>query len=66
MELNRSTLQEAVDRDLLTEQQAEQIWAFLSERTSNTAGFYLTHVLYYLGGLIAIAAMSLFNPSCHL
>ncbi|MCF8178911.1 MAG: hypothetical protein K9J74_10420 [Sulfuritalea sp.] len=60
MDLNRTNLKAAVNRGLLSDAQAEQLWAFLSERGANTPGFRFTHILYYLGGLIAIGAMSLF------
>ena len=60
MELNRSLLKDAAERGLLSEQQAEQLWQFLCERGKDTPSFRFTHILYYLGGLIAIGAMSLF------
>jgi hypothetical protein len=60
MELNRSLLKEATENGLISEQQAEQLWKFLGERGKDTPSFRFTHVLYYLGGLIAIGAMSLF------
>ncbi len=60
MELNRGLLKDATENGLISEQQAEQLWKFLSERAKDTPSFRFTHVLYYLGGLIAIGAMSLF------
>lgn len=60
MEINRGLLKEASESGLLDEQQAAQLWTFLSERERDTPSFRFTHVLYYLGGLIAIGAMSLF------
>ena len=60
MELNRVLLREAAAKGLINQQQAEQLWKFLSERGKDTPSFRFTHVLYYLGGLIAIGAMSLF------
>lgn len=60
MELNRSRLKEAAEHGLISDQQAEQLWSFLCERGKDTPSFRFTHVLYYLGGLIAIGAMSLF------
>tara|TARA_R110001599_G_scaffold171353_1_gene362152 strand:+ start:144998 stop:146032 length:1035 start_codon:yes stop_codon:yes gene_type:complete len=60
MELNRSLLKEAVENELLSESQSEQLWGFLSERSKDTPSFRFTHILYYVGGLIAIGAMSLF------
>ena len=60
MELNHSLLKEAAGHGLISEQQAEQLWSFLGERGKDTPSFRFTHILYYLGGLIAIGAMSLF------
>lgn len=60
MELSRSLLKDATENNLISEHQAEQLWIFLSEREKDTPSFRFTHVLYYLGGLIAIGAMSLF------
>jgi hypothetical protein len=60
MELNRISLKSATEDGLISEQQAELFWQFLSERAKNTPVFRFTHILYYLGGLIAIGAMSLF------
>lgn len=60
MELNRRLLRDATAKGLLTQQQAEQFWQFASERSRDTPSFRVTHILYYLGGLIAIGAMSLF------
>lgn len=60
MELNRGLLQDASKDGLISEQQAEQLWQYLSKRAQDAPGFRFTHVLYYLGGMIAIGAMSLF------
>ena len=60
MELNRSHLKDATESGLISEQQAEQLWQFLREKGKDTPSFRFTHILYYLGGLIAIGAMSLF------
>lgn len=60
MELNRQHLQTAAQKGLITSEQAEQLWVFLAEQGQNTPGFRVTHILYYLGGMIAISAMSLF------
>lgn len=60
MELNRSLLKEATENGLISEQQAKRLWEFLNDRNKDTPSFRTTHILYYLGGLIAIGAMSLF------
>lgn len=60
MLLNPGLLKEATDKGLLSKQQADALWQFLKERASDTPSFRPTHILYYLGGLIAIGAMTLF------
>ena len=60
MNLDRPTLDAAVARSILTAEQADRLWGFLGEAGRDTPGFRFAHVLYYLGGVVAIAAMTLF------
>lgn len=60
MELKRSHLMEAAERGLISVEQAAALWGFLGEHNREKPSFRATHILYYLGGLIAIGAMSLF------
>ncbi len=60
MELKRTHLNQAAEGGLISHQQADQLWTFLSERAIDTPSFRFSHILYYAGGLIAIGAMSLF------
>ncbi|HUS23631.1 MAG TPA: DUF2157 domain-containing protein [Candidatus Binatia bacterium] len=60
MHLSRADLTAAIADGILDRSQAERLWNFLSGRGTTAARFGITHVLYYLGGLIAIGAMSLF------
>ena len=60
MELKRGQLNEAAKNGLISQQQADNVWAFLSERGHDTPSFRFSHILYYAGGLTAIGAMSLF------
>ena len=60
MQLTHATLHEAVTRGIITIDQANQLRKLSSEQALTTPGFRLTHILYYLGGLIAIGAMTLF------
>lgn len=60
MHLKRAHLKAAVANGLLHAEQEERLWAFLSSQANDTPSFRFTHILYYLGGLIAIGAMSLF------
>ena len=60
MKIDRNSLDEAAREGLISSEQAEPLWQFLRDQSRNTPGFHLTHILYYLGGLIAIGAMTLF------
>lgn len=60
MEIDRASLNDAAAQGVLSEAQAERLWQFLGERRQAAPGFRFAHILYYLGGLIAIGAMSLF------
>jgi hypothetical protein len=60
MQIDRQSLEQAVGAELLTAAQADALWNFLASTNQHTPRFTFTHVLYYLGGTIAIAAMSLF------
>jgi len=60
MKLTRAMLDEAASQGLLDAGQAGRLWQFLAEREQHTPGFKPAHILYYLGGLVAIGAMSLF------
>lgn len=57
-----ANLQQAVAQGIITEQQREAILrlAIGQPADAGVARFRFTHVLYYLGGLIAIGALSLF------
>lgn len=62
--LQARDLEPAVRAGILSAEQAVRLAAFLAAQPSGVAAetprFALVHVLYYLGGMIAIGAMSLF------
>ena len=60
MKVDRNALRDATEHGLLSEEQADGLWAFLEERGRDTPSLRAAHILYYLGGLIAIGAMTLF------
>lgn len=60
MNITRALLAKAAAGDVIRPDQADALWAFLSEHTADAPSFRFTHILYYLGGLIAIGAMTLF------
>ena len=62
--IGRTELEGAVREGILDAQQADRLIAFLAGRVAaplpSVPRFTFVHVLYYLGGMIAIGAMSLF------
>ena len=60
MRVTRSIIQEAVAGGVLDDQQGRALWEFLVSREVETPSFRPAHILYYLGGLVAIGAMTLF------
>ena len=60
MQITRAMLDEAVAKGVLREEQSLSLWNFLLERERETPTFKPAHILYYLGGMIAIGAMTLF------
>jgi hypothetical protein len=60
MKLKRGQLNEAAENGLINQQQADQLWSYLSEQNQDIPSFRFSHILYYAGGLIAIGAMTLF------
>jgi hypothetical protein len=60
MNIERNQLQVAVDRGILSQAQAGQLWALFEEQGKDRPAFTFTHVFYYLGGLIAIGGMSFY------
>ena len=60
MIIGRDDLRNATKQGILSEEQAESLWEFLSTEMREVPSFRMAHILYYLGGLIAIGAMTLF------
>jgi hypothetical protein len=60
MNISPDLLVRATQRGLLHGGQADALWAFLAEQQRDRPGFRPAHILYYLGGLVAIGAMTLF------
>src|SRR5690554_550887 len=60
MKITRQQLREAAEKSIISTGQVEQLYQFLQNQADNHSRFNATQVLYYLGGLVAIAAMSLF------
>lgn len=60
MNITRKNLAEAADKNIISHQQADSLFQFFNEQGQDKPKFTFNHVLYYLGGLIAIGAMTLF------
>lgn len=60
MEIRRKQLENAAAEGVLANNQVEPLWLFLKDQNRDVPDFRTTHIFYYLGGLIAIAAMTVF------
>lgn len=60
MQISKQTLHQAADNGLITPQQADCLWEFLGEHRHANPSLKPTSILYYLGGCIAIGAMTIF------
>ena len=60
MQFQQRDIRAAVDAGIFNAEQAARFEAWIQERYANVVTFRPAHILYYLGGLIAIGAVSLF------
>ncbi len=60
MTVSRQSLERAAQEGLLDASQVAPLHEFLSHQAGDTPRLDFTHALYYLGGLIAIGALTLF------
>lgn len=60
MPIHSEELRIAVERGIIDPGQAEALRALAAERQAHVPRFQAAHVLYYLGGLVAIGAVTLF------
>lgn len=60
MKITKENLNNAVQNNIITSEQADKLIVFLKSQPNIGPVFDFTHVLYYSGGLIAIGAMTLF------
>ena len=64
MNINLELLRQATRQGVLQHGQDQRLWDFLAERQAAHGGqqpaFKAAHILYYLGGMVAIGAMTLF------
>ncbi len=60
MNLTRDHLERAAERGVIAPDQVAPLWSFLADSAADVPSFRFGHILYYVGGLIAIGAMTLF------
>jgi len=60
MEVTKKTLDAAAAENIISPEQADSLYKYLVSQSQDVPKFSFTHVLYYLGGLIAIGALTLF------
>ena len=60
MQVDRKTLDDAVQAGILAPGQGEALWRFLEQAHVDTPSFKPAHILYYLGGMVAVGALTLF------
>lgn len=60
MDINRSWFDDAGTRGLIAAKQSQALLAFFDEKAEHQPSFGAAHILYYLGGAIAMGAMSWF------
>jgi hypothetical protein len=60
MHVNQESLTNAVKQGIISTAQANELWAYWEKYYADTPTFRFSHMLYYLGGLTAISAVTLF------
>ena len=58
MKVTRKKLESAVAEEIISQEQSDNLYNFLQALPANGPSFDFTHILYYMGGLIAIGAMT--------
>lgn len=60
MQVSRSDFDWAVSQKFLSANQCDALWTALEDRIEDRPGFNFTHLVYYLGAVIVISAMTWF------
>lgn len=60
MDIKRKDLDDAVKARVIKSEQAEQLWQFWQTKRQHVPTFRFIHILYYLGGLLAISAVTIY------
>lgn len=63
MKLSKSTLNQAVESGIISNNQAEKLWHFIEDNENQQSKFTLVNLFFYLGGFLAISSITvLFSP----
>jgi len=60
MQIERTQLDTAVSRGIIDDAQATALWSLLLAEQKDRPQFSFNHLLYYLGGMVAIGGVSVF------
>lgn len=60
MNISKQDLDWAVSQGMLSQSQAETLWTAFSERKPGDSAFSFVNVMYYLGALIVVSALTIF------
>jgi uncharacterized membrane protein len=60
MQIERTQLDAAVRRGIIDDAQATALWSLLLAEQRDSPQFLFNHLLYYLGGMVAIGGVSVF------
>ncbi len=60
MQVEHKDLSAAVTSNIITKEQADKLWDYWTESKKDTPSFRFVHLLYYLGGMIAISAVTIY------
>src|SRR5215475_14792460 len=60
MHIERTQLESAAQRGIISEAQVGALWTFLEAERAGSPQFSFNHLLYYLGGMVAIGGISAF------
>lgn len=60
MKINQTILERAVQKNILSQQQADRLFEFVKNNQPQKTQFNLSNAIYYFGGMLAISSMTLF------
>jgi hypothetical protein len=60
MKISKANLKDATQKDILSQSQADKLWAFLEEQRQINKTNQFANLFYYLGGFISVGAFTLF------